>query len=245
MNERDLKRVVEVVLLTAERPLPVDEIAELVSMDASVGGQAVDDPGRQALRNDIRVALSTLGEECAERGIELSEVASGFRFQVKASFAHWVSRLYAERPARYSRALLETLALVAYRQPVTRGEIEDIRGVGVSASIMKTLHEREWIRVLGHREVPGRPAMYGTTRKFLDDFNLKRLDDLPPLAELRDLENLHADLFASEVAVSVDHPTDGASGPTNESADESLREPSAKTLGDPDDDIQPDSNVLH
>lgn len=165
-------------------------------------------PGeRQEVRARVRKALRLLESGCGERGVELAEVASGFRYQVKASFTHWVSRLHAERPARYSRALLETLALVAYRQPVTRGEIEDIRGVAVSASIMKTLHEREWVRVLGHREVAGRPALYGTTRKFLDDFNLKRLDDLPPLAEIRDLEDVHADLFGGQVSPELtDHP---------------------------------------
>ena len=239
MNERDLKRVVEVVLLTAERPLPVDDIVELVSMDASVGGQAVEGPERQQLRADIRSALQALAEECGERGVELAEVASGFRYQVKASFAHWVSRLYAERPARYSRALLETLALIAYRQPVTRGEIEDIRGVGVSASIMKTLHEREWIRVLGHREVPGRPAMYGTTRKFLDDFNLRRLDDLPPLAELRDLENIHADLFAAQTPVGVKTSPVEHSGELTEAFHNEL------ARDDSEEENSPDPNVLH
>ena len=206
MNDRELKQVVEVVLLTAERPLLMDELLALISLDASLGGLELEGSARQAARDQLRTVLKTLSEECADRGIELGEVASGYRYQVKASFAHWVSRLYADRPARYSRALLETLALIAYRQPVTRGEIEDIRGVGVSSSIMKTLHEREWVRVLGHREVPGRPAMYGTTRKFLDDFNLKRLDELPPLAEIRDLENIHADLFSAGGPVEIVAP---------------------------------------
>jgi len=135
-------------------------------------------------RDAIREALDWLQADCAERGIELQHVASGYRFQVRQELAPWISRLWEERPPRYSRALLETLALIAYRQPITRGEIEAIRGVSVSTNIMKTLQEREWIRVVGHREVPGRPALYGSTRQFLDYFNLKSLDDLPALADL-------------------------------------------------------------
>ena len=128
-------------------------------------------------------------------------MASGFRFQVRQSLSPWVARLWHERPQKYSRALLETLALIAYRQPITRGEIEEIRGVAVSSNIIKTLHEREWVRVVGHRDVPGRPAMYATTRSFLDYFNLKTLDQLPALAELRDLETLNAELgFAEPLA---------------------------------------------
>lgn len=127
--------------------------------------------------------------------MELREVATGFRYQVRGEYARWVARFLGERPARYSRALLETLALIAYRQPITRGEIEDVRGVGVSTSIMRTLHEREWIRVLSHRDVPGRPALYGITRKFLDDFGLKRVEELPPLDRIRDVQP--ADLFSA------------------------------------------------
>ena len=131
---------------------------------------------------------------CEDRGFELQEVASGFRYQVRQSLSPWVGRLWHERPQKYSRALLETLALVAYRQPITRGEIEEIRGVAVSTNIIKTLHEREWIRVVGHRDVPGRPAMYATTRQFLDYFNLKTLDQLPALAEIRDLLSIDGEL---------------------------------------------------
>lgn len=196
VNETELKRILEVLLLCADGPVSVDAMADIVSLDAKLGGQAPEDSARIALRVQIRSALEQLEEDCTHRGVEIVEVASGFRFQVKSSFGHWIGRLQAERPARYSRALLETLALVAYQQPITRGEIEEVRGVGVSASIMKTLHEREWIRVLGHREVPGRPAMYGTTKKFLDDFGLRKLDELPPLAEIRELENIHRDLFS-------------------------------------------------
>ena len=145
------------------------------------------------------------------RGIELVEVASGYRLQVREQYSPWLGGLFSERPPRYSRALLETLALIAYRQPITRGEIEDVRGVVVSSNIIKTLMEREWIRVLGHREVPGRPALYGTTREFLDHFGLKSLEGLPPLAAIRDLDQMEPDLFAPAPASSGagNGPNDG------------------------------------
>ena len=178
------KNVIEVALFAAGRPLSIDNLSALF-----------DEKSVRPDRAAIRAALDALKEECAHKGLELKEVASGFRFQIKQEYAEWIGRLWAERPTRYSRALLETLALIAYRQPITRAEIEDVRGVGMSSSIMKTLLEREWIRVLGHREVPGRPAMYGTTRKFLDYFNLKNLAELPPLAELRPEDTIQEDLF--------------------------------------------------
>ena len=141
-----------------------------------------------------------MAEEYSGRGIELREVASGFRIQVRPEYARRLGRLWAERPAHYSRALLETLALIAYRQPVSRAEIEEVRGVGVSSSIFKTLQDRDWVRVVGHRDTPGRPSLYGTTRQFLDDFNLRQLSDLPPLSELQDLDRMTADLFEAVVA---------------------------------------------
>lgn len=164
-------------------------------------------------RADLRQAIEDLRNDLEGRCLELVRVASGFRLQIQREYAEWMGRLWAERPPRYSRALLETLALIAYRQPITRGEIEDVRGVGVSTSIIKTLMEREWIRVLGHREVPGRPALYGTTRTFLDSFNLNSLDALPPLSELKDIENLHADLFLgdSPLLATVEPPAQGGS----------------------------------
>lgn len=182
MNEQQIKNILEGALLAVGRPLSLDELAGLFTEDEC--------PERAALRQ----ALESLQQDYAGRGFELKEVASGFRLQVKAELSPWISRLWVEKPSRYSRALLETLALVAYRQPITRGEIEDIRGVSVSSSIMKTLQEREWIRVVGHRDVPGRPAMYGTTKAFLDYFNLKSLDELPTLAELRDIDSINAEL---------------------------------------------------
>ncbi|MCL4104144.1 UNVERIFIED_CONTAM: hypothetical protein GTU68_035006 [Idotea baltica] len=152
----------------------------------------------------IREALAEVAERCDERGFELHEVASGFRFQVRQSLSPWVARLWHERPQKYSRAMLETLSLIAYRQPITRGEIEEIRGVAVSSNIVKTLHEREWIRVVGHRDVPGRPSMYATTRQFLDYFNLKTLDQLPALAEIRDFDTLTAELGFTDLEQNSD-----------------------------------------
>jgi segregation and condensation protein B len=188
MESRELKRILEAALLAAGRPVGVEELLALFAEDAVPPDRA-----------SIKTCLAELAEDWADRGIELVQVASGFRFQVRERYATWMRRLWAERPARYSRALLETLAIVAYRQPVTRGEIEDIRGVGVSTSIIKTLLEREWVRVLGHKEVPGRPAMYGTTKAFLDHFSLKSLDALPPLREIRELERIHSDLFPPDM----------------------------------------------
>jgi len=182
MDNQRIKYIVESVLLAAGKPLDLDQLL------------AVFGDGEKPEREDIREAVTALQQDYAERGIELVEVASGYRIQVSQAMEPWVSRLTEEKPARYSRALLETLALVAYRQPITRGEIEDIRGVSVSSSIMKTLQEREWVRVVGHRDVPGRPAMYGTTRQFLDYFNLNGLDDLPTLMELRDIDTINAEL---------------------------------------------------
>ena len=183
--EDEFRPIVEVVLLAAEGPVSVDDLVALAGTES--------DMSVQELRDAVRRVVAELAADCEGRGIELREVATGFRYQVREEHARWVARFIGERPARYSRALLETLALIAYRQPITRGEIEDVRGVGVSTSIMRTLHEREWIRVLSHRDVPGRPALYGITRKFLDDFGLKAVEDLPPLDRIRDVQP--ADLF--------------------------------------------------
>ena len=182
MSESSLSNVLEAVLLAAGRPVSVEQMRELF------------EEHQRPAAEEVLVALAELGERCAERACELREVASGWRLQVRAQHADVVSRLWQERPSRYSRALLETLALIAYRQPITRGEIEDIRGVTVSTTIMRTLHERGWVRVVGHREVPGRPELLGTTREFLDYFGLKSLDDLPTLAELRDLDDIKVQL---------------------------------------------------
>ena len=189
MTETGLVQIIEGALLAAGKPLSLSQLAELF--------EEHERPDNAALKE----ALADVAARCDGRGFELKEVASGFRFQVRQNLSPWVARLWQERPQKYSRALLETLALIAYRQPITRGEIEEIRGVAVSSNIIKTLHEREWIRVVGHRDVPGRPAMYATTRQFLDYFNLKNLDQLPALAEIRDLETLTAELgFDSAMA---------------------------------------------
>jgi segregation and condensation protein B len=187
MDEKEIKYFLEAALLAAGRPLNIDQLKGLFD-------------GRMAPeKTEIRKAIATLNEEYEERGIVISEVASGFRMQVKSSMADRLEKLWEERPPRYSRALFETLALIAYRQPITRGEIEEIRGVSVSSNITRQLLERDWVRVVGHRDVPGRPAMFGTTRGFLDYFSLKKLDDLPPLADLSDWESLRVQLNLPDV----------------------------------------------
>lgn len=182
MENEQLKLIIEAMLLAAGRPLNIDQM--LIMFEEH------EKPGRDA----IREAVALLQADYEGRGIALVEVGGGYRIQVRETMQAWVGRLWEEKPARYSRALLETLALIAYRQPITRGEIEEVRGVTVSTNIMKTLQEREWVQVVGHRDVPGRPAMYGTTRQFLNYFSLKNLDELPSLAELRDLNAIGREL---------------------------------------------------
>jgi segregation and condensation protein B len=177
MQIEQLKAIIEAALLAASQPLSVAQLGELFVEEDEVD------------RAPIAMALEMLADDSQGRGIELKEVGSGFRYQVRQDVHPWVSRMWSEKPSRYSRALLETLALIAYRQPITRPEIEQIRGVVVSSNIIKTLEEREWVRVVGHRDVPGKPALYGTTRSFLDYFNLKSLDELPTLSEIRDMED--------------------------------------------------------
>lgn len=171
-----IAQVIEAALLAAEGPLTVDTLFRLFAV-----GELDEEEGRK----QIRLALESLQAECAHRGVTLQKVASGYRYQTRQELSVWVSRLWEEKPPRYTRALLETLALIAYKQPVTRGDIEQVRGVSVSQNIMRTLLERDWIRVVGQREAPGRPSMYGTTKAFLDYFDLARLDDLPPLEEIK------------------------------------------------------------
>ena len=189
MSDSYLKNVLEAALLAAGRPLDLEQL------------QALFDEFARPPAAAVKAALAALAADYRERGIELKEVASGYRVQVRESVATEVSRLWLERPAKYSRAMLETLALIAYRQPVTRGEIEDIRGVTVNPNIIRTLLERSWIRVIGHRDVVGHPELLATTREFLDYFGLTTLDDLPTLAQLRDLESLGVQLeFAPAAA---------------------------------------------
>ena len=182
MNDTPIKRILEAALLAAHQPLSLPQLSALFPEDAPAP------PGT------IEQALQQLHEDCTERGVELVEVASGFRYQVRADLQPWVARLWTERQTRYSRATLETLALIAYRQPITRSEIEQVRGVAVNSNLIKALEEREWIRVVGHRDVPGKPELLGTTRAFLDYFGLKSLDQLPPLAELREIPELDPQL---------------------------------------------------
>ena len=182
MNEQELKNILQAVIMAASTPMTIDKLLAVFPENA------------QPERDEIRNALTALEEDCKDTSFELKQVSSGYRFQVKKDYSDYVSRLWEERPARYSRALLETLALVAYRQPITRAEIEGVRGVSVSSTIMKTLLERDWVKVVGHRDVPGKPAIYATTKTFLDYFNLKSLETLPPLAELRDLDKINEEL---------------------------------------------------
>ena len=242
MNEHDLKHLIEATLLAAGRPVTSDQLLELF------------DERERPTSEQLRAALDLLAAEYESRGIELVEVASGWRVQVRSRCADVVSRLWQERPSRYSRALLETLALIAYRQPITRSEIEEIRGVSISSTIMRTLQERNWIRVVGHREVPGHPELLGTTREFLDYFGLRSLDQLPTLAELRDVETIGVQLelpggemptevlevdAASEVApddadVSVDAaPSEDADDSASPSLVASADDDEPHTIGDP------------
>jgi segregation and condensation protein B len=212
MEIQHVKRIVEAALLAAGQPLNLIQLSALFTENEPVGSEGVAQ------------ALAELQADCAERGVELVEVASGFRYQVRQDVHPFVSRMWTERQTRYSRALLETLALIAYRQPITRAEIEQIRGVVVSTGIIRTLEEREWVRVVGHRDVPGRPALFGTTRQFLDYFNLKSLDALPPLAEIRDLEELEPQLQWSDAGLSgppllaIDAPDDAGGDASHGSA---------------------------
>ncbi|MFM7397329.1 MAG: SMC-Scp complex subunit ScpB [Gammaproteobacteria bacterium] len=182
MSDHHIRNVIEASLLAAGKPLSINEIAELF-----------DEDGRPD-KGQLQSTLESLASEYEDRGIELRETASGWRIQIRQGYAREVSRLWPERPQKYSRALLETLALIAYRQPITRAEIESVRGVAVNPNIVKTLMEREWIRVVGHRDVPGHPELLGTTRSFLDYFGLRTIDELPPLAEIKQMVDLNPQL---------------------------------------------------
>lgn len=208
METEKLKPIIEALLSAADRPLSVNHLFELFTGD-------LDQPSK----DDIRQVLHELSEDYAGSGLEIKQVASGFRLQIKMDHATWIKRLYQQKPPRYSRALLETLALIAYRQPITRGEIESIRGVSVSSNIIKTLQEREWVKTLGHKDVPGKPSLYGTTAQFLDYFNLKTLNDLPTLSELKDLDQFHPELAFNEEVVQIDEADEDADRDTEGSLD--------------------------
>ncbi|VAW70371.1 Segregation and condensation protein B [hydrothermal vent metagenome] len=233
MQIEQLKNILEAILLTADQPMDMRKLGALFEADEE-----------RPTSDSILQALQNLQADYQGRGIELKEVASGYRMQVNTECATWVARMWEEKPPRYSRALLETLVLIAYRQPITRGEIEEIRGVSVSSHIIKTLSEREWVRVLGHKDVPGRPSMYGTTRDFLDYFNLKNLDELPSLADITDLDKLHPELaFDQEVAAAGEtdensenkaeisiNPDDGSEQGVSNEADKEAEEPADTDL---------------
>lgn len=215
MENDYLKTIIEGALLAAGQSLSVKRLAELF------------DESERPASEDIVNALDALASDCAGRGYELKHTASGYRFQVRQELAPWVGRLWDEKPKKYSRALLETLALIAYRQPITRGDIEQIRGVAVSSDLIRTLMEREWIRVVGHRDVPGRPALYATTRQFLDYFGLTSLEQLPPLDEIRDLDDFNVRLDLEEGDNSADRDAE---------ATEVVAEPSVNPEADSGDD---------
>lgn len=185
MSQEKVKNIIEAVLMVSTQPISVTKLLNIFEAEQSM----------QPERGEIKEALEAIQNDYQERGIELIEVASGFRFQARDEYASWVNHLFDERPPRYSRALLETLAIIAYRQPITRGEIEEIRGVSVSSTIVKTLQEREWVKVVGHRDVPGKPALLATTKTFLDYFNLKKLSELPSLEDIKDFDAINPDLF--------------------------------------------------
>ena len=227
MNDHYVKNVIEAALLAAGRPLALDELVSV--FDERDGSNA----------DEVRAAIAALTVEYETRGLELLEVASGYRIQIRAAVAQPVSRLWQERPAKYSRALLETLALVAYRQPITRGEIEQIRGVAVNPHIIKTLLERSWIRVVGHRDVPGKPELLGTTRDFLDYFSLKKLDDLPTLAQLKELEDLRVQLSLPSAGPEV--PAAGAVETDADDVQAALEAAAALDDASADDDEEPDA----
>ena len=216
MESQQLKNIVEAALLAAGGPLTVDQIKSLFA----------DDEAPE--KAEIREQLAALTSDYAERGIEVREVASGFRVQVREEMGQWLTKLWEERPPRYTRALMETLAIIAYRQPVTRGDIEEIRGVSVSSNIIRTMLERDWVKVVGHRDVPGKPAIFGTTRFFLDYFGLKKLDDLPPLAELAELEPVSLQLELGTADQRPGDDGDGANDSDSENVDESV-DPVAET----------------
>ncbi len=208
MSEIRLKEIIEAALMAAGKPLSIEQIIKLFLED------------ERPERADVRRAMESLTRDYAHRPVELLETAAGFRLNVRSEYATWVSRLWEERPPRYSRALLETLSLVAYRQPITRGEIEDVRGVSVSSNIIKTLMERGWVKEVGHRDVPGKPALLATTKEFLNYFGLMSLDDLPTLAEIKDLDSINGELNFED-SEDVDDSQDGEASIEDEIAEPS------------------------
>ncbi len=205
MEDQQIKNILEAILMSAGKPLSAEKLLN-----------HFDEEEIRPSITSVRKLIQQLQDDCSGRGIQLKEVSSGFRYQARDEYGQWVSKLWEEKPQRYSRALLETLSLIAYRQPVTRADIEDVRGVSVSTSIVRTLLEREWVRVVGHRDVPGRPALFATTKQFLDYFNMKSLDELPSLSEIKDLSKLDPELDLEGIDKAVGEEGD----PTDEAADD-------------------------
>lgn len=206
MPVEQLQKIIESALMAYSQPLTIEKLQTLFT------GDHLLESGAETVvpeKNEILTALAAITASCHDRGFELKKVSSGWRFQVRAEMAPWINKLWEEKPQRYSRALLETLSIIAYRQPITRGDIEEIRGVAVSSHIIKTLSEREWVKVVGHRDVPGRPSLFATTKQFLDYFNLENLEDLPSLRELADIDSLTPELdFQPTKAPTVDDTAD-------------------------------------
>ena len=234
METKQIQKIVEAALLAAGKAVSLDQLMDLFGLE-----------DRQPTREEVRSALDDITTDCTDRGYELKQVASGYRFQVRQELSPWVGRLWEEKPQKYSRALLETLAIIAYRQPMTRGEIEEIRGVSVSTNITKTLLEREWVRVVGHRDVPGKPALYATTKQFLDYFNLKRLDELPTLKEIRDLAEFEPELEFEDREADGREAVDGEAvdGEQNRDPDEALSH-NASDLEDVLEETKGDANSI-
>ena len=229
MELQTVKNILEAILLSVDKPMDLRQLDKLFEADED----------NRPSKDQILEALQILQDDYQGRGMELTEVSSGYRIQVREGYTSWLSRLWEEKAPRYSRALLETIVLIAYRQPITRGEIEEIRGVSVSSHIMKTLLEREWVRVLGHKDVPGKPSMYGTTREFLDYFNLKTLDELPPLSDIKDLDKLHPSLELDDEPGSRNAETTESEAGSEVSAEVEAEADNAKVEPDaPDDSYQ-------
>lgn len=235
LSDKELMRILEAALFSAGQTLKIDRLMDLFPDDKH--------PGKEAIRD----ALDTLQEQYLEHSsLELKEVSSGFRFQVRDDYSSWVAKLFEERPARYSRATLETLALIAYRQPITRAEIEEVRGVSVSSQIIKTMIERDWIRVIGHRDVPGKPALYSTTKGFLDYFNLKSLTELPALADLRDIDAINAELDLQVPTVpSVPTADSVEQEASNDAEIKELEQASISEDINPSEELDKTSEIIH
>ncbi|WP_246128587.1 SMC-Scp complex subunit ScpB [Pleionea sediminis] len=231
MTPEKLQNLLEAAIMVYGKPMSIDKMLLMFEED------------KRPTTGEVQEALNALNDSYEDRGIELKQVASGFRFQARQDYAEWIARLWEEKAPRYSRALLETLALIAYRQPITRSEIEEVRGVAVSSHIIKTLLEREWIRVVGHRDVPGRPALYATTKDFLDYFNLKSLEELPTLSEIRDLDKINAELEleekGDEQSDDVEHSTETSDATEKDVQDNDESQPDS-AHGDSDQSFESD-----